>query len=96
MLEDKSVYGAKPDIDINLSSIEKPSEGLFEKEEEESRKNEKYLTTPPTSIVEKESLKRDCNTLNYPFPLNHNSYSYSQKSQKHFWKGPYLFPIKLL
>ena len=40
--------------------IEKPSEGLFEKEEEESRKNEEYLTTPLTSLVKKESLKRDC------------------------------------
>jgi len=85
MLEEKFVSGAELDININLSSIEKPSEGLFEKEEEESRKNEEYLTTPPTSIVEKESLKGDCNTLNSPFPLNHNAYSYSQKSQKqHF------------
>ena len=33
---------------------------MFEKEEEESRKSEKYLTTPPTSIVKKESLKGDC------------------------------------
>ena len=35
--------------------------------------------------MEKESLKGDCNTLNSPFPLNHDVYSYSQKSQKqHF------------
>ena len=40
--------------------IEKPSEGLFEKEEAESRKNEEYLTTPPTSIVKKQPLKGDC------------------------------------
>jgi len=33
---------------------------LFEKEEEESRKNEEYLTTPLTSIVKKESLKGEC------------------------------------
>jgi len=81
--EEKSVSGVEPDIDINLSSIQKPSEGLFEKEEDGSRKNEEYLTTPPTSIGEKESLKGDCNTLNSH--LNHNAYSYSQKSQKqHF------------
>jgi len=40
--------------------IEKSSEGLFEKEEEGSIKNEEYLTTPLTSIVKIESLKRDC------------------------------------
>jgi len=37
--------------------IEKPSEGLFEKEEKESRKNEEYPTTPLTSIVKKRILK---------------------------------------
>jgi len=41
--------------EIKKKGIEKPSEGLFE-----SRKNEEYLTTPPTSIVKKESLKGDC------------------------------------
>jgi len=82
MLEEKSMFGVEPDIDINLSSIEKPCEGLFEKEEEEFRKNEEYLTTPSTSIVKKQSLKKDCNTLNSHFPLNHNAYSYSKKSQK--------------
>jgi len=51
--------GAEPDIDINLSSTEKSNERLFEKEEEESRKDNEYLTTPPTSIVEKESLMRE-------------------------------------
>jgi len=38
---------------------ENPSEGLFEKEEEESRKNEEYLTTPSTSILKIDSLKGD-------------------------------------
>ena len=33
---------------------------MFEKEEEGSTKNEEYLTTPLTSIVKIESLKRDC------------------------------------
>jgi len=33
---------------------------LFEKEENESRKNEEYPTTSFTSIVKKESLKGDC------------------------------------
>ena len=40
--------------------IEKSSEGLFEKQEEGSTKNEEYLTTPLTSIVKIESLKKDC------------------------------------
>jgi len=60
-------------------------ERLFEKKKEESRKDEEYLTTPPTRIVEKESLKGDCNTLNSHFLLNHDAYFYHKKSQKqHF------------
>jgi len=40
--------------------------------------------TPPAGIVEKESLKGDCNTLNSYFQL-YNVNSSSQKSQKqHF------------
>ena len=62
-----------------------PNEWLFEKEEEESSNEYEYLTTPSTSIVEKESLKGDCNNLNSHFPLNYDTYSYSQKSLKqHF------------
>ena len=53
MVEEKFVFGAKPDIDIKFFSTEKSNESLFEKEEEESRKDEECLTTPPTSIVEK-------------------------------------------
>jgi len=57
------------DININISSIKKSYEGLFEKEEkeEESRKDEEYLITPLTSLVGKEFLKEDCNTLNSHF-----------------------------
>jgi len=40
--------------------------------------------TTSTSTVEKESLKRDCNILNFSFQL-YNANSFSQKSQKqHF------------
>ena len=36
------------------------------------------------SIAEKESLKRDCNTLNYSFQL-YNAHSFSKESKKqHF------------
>jgi len=51
---------------------------LIEKEEEES------FMTPLESMVEKESLKGDCNTLNSFFQL-YNAHSSSQKYQKqHF------------
>ena len=46
---------------------EKENKEREEKEEEKCRKDEESLITPPTSIVEKESLKIDCNTLNPSF-----------------------------
>ena len=85
-LEEKSVFGVEPDIDINCSSIENKDECLIAKEEEEeTKKEEKSLMTPPTSIAKKESLKKHCNTLKSSFQL-YNAHSSSQKSQiQHFF-----------
>ncbi|XP_068483128.1 uncharacterized protein [Phaseolus vulgaris] len=84
VLEEKSMFGAEPNIDINISSTENTEECLIEKEEEEeTHKEEESFMTPPESMVEKESLKGDCNTLNSSFQL-YNAHS-SQKYQKqHF------------
>jgi len=80
VLEEKIVSREEPDIDINCSSTENTGECLIQKEkEEETHKEEESLMTPPASIVEKESLKGDCNTLNSSFQL-YNAHSSSQKS----------------
>jgi len=76
------VSGPEPNIDINCSSTENIGECLIKKEEEEeTHKEEDSLMTPLASIVENESLKGDCNTLNSSFQL-YNVHSSSQKSQK--------------
>jgi len=75
------MFGAEPDIYINVSSIENTEECLTKKEEEETNKEEKSFMTPPESIAEKESLKGDCNTLNSSFQL-YNAHSSLQKSHK--------------
>ena len=73
------MFGAEPDIDINISYTK---ECLIKKEEEEETyKEEKSFMTPPESMAEKESLKGDCNTLNSSFQL-YNAHSSLQKSQK--------------
>jgi len=82
MLEEKFVYGVEPYIDINSSSIEKTNACLIEKEEEEeTNKKEETFMTLTACITEKESLKRNYNTLNSSFQL-YNAHSSSQKSQK--------------
>ena len=105
VLEEKSMFGAKLVIDINVSSTENTKECLIQKEEEETNKGESFMT-PPTSIAEKESLKGDCNTLNSSFKL-YNVHSSSQKYQKQYFvmllpslgnkqKGSCFFLSKLL
>jgi len=85
VLEEKFVSRAELDIDINCSSKKNTGECFIQKEEEEeTHKEEESLMTPPASIVEKESLKGDCDTLNSYFQL-YNTHCSSQKSQKqHF------------
>jgi len=85
VLEEKSMFGAELDINVNVSSTENIKEYLIEKEEEEeTNKEEKSFMTPLASIVEKESLMGDCNTLNSSFQL-YNAHSSSQKSKNpHF------------
>jgi len=78
---EKSMFGAEPDIDINVSSIENTKECLTKKEEEKTNKEEESFMTPPESITGKDSLKGDCNTLNSSFQL-YNDHSSLQKSQK--------------
>jgi len=53
----------------DCSSTEKTNECLIEKEEEEIHKEEESLMAPPASIIEKESLKGDCNTLKSSFSI---------------------------
>ncbi|XP_068472335.1 uncharacterized protein [Phaseolus vulgaris] len=60
VLAEKSMFGAEPEININVSSIENTEECLTNKEEES-------FMTPPESIAGKEFLKGDCNTLNSSF-----------------------------
>jgi len=81
VLVEKSIFGVEPDIDINVSSIENTKECLTKKEEEETNKEEESFMTPSESIAEKESLKRDCNTLNSSFQL-YSAHSSLQKTQK--------------
>ena len=70
MLEEKSMSGAEPYIDIKVSSTENTKECMIEKEEEEeTNKEEESFIIPPASIAEKESLKGDCNTLNSSFSI---------------------------
>ena len=47
-----------------------------------SRKDVESFITSPTSIVEKESLKGNCNTLNSSFHLNHDVNFSFQNSKK--------------
>jgi len=56
LLGEKSVFKAKLDKDINFSFIKKSHEGLTEKEEEETKKEESFMV-PPTRITEKKILK---------------------------------------
>jgi len=56
VLVEKSKFGAEPDIDINVSSIENTEECLTKKEEEETNKEEESCMTPLEIIAEKESL----------------------------------------
>jgi len=77
---EKSMFGVEPDIDINVSSIENTEEYLTKKEEEETNKEEESFITHPESMVEKEYLKGDYNTLNSSFQL-YNAYSSLKKSQ---------------
>jgi len=81
VLAEKSMFGAEPDIDKNVFSTENTEECLIKKEGEETNKEEESFMTPPESIVGKESLEGDYNTLNSSFQL-YNAYSSSQKSQK--------------
>jgi len=85
VLEEKIVSGVEPNININCSSTENTDECLIQKEEEEeTHKEEESLMTPLASLVEKESLKGDCNTLNSYFQL-YNAHSSSQKSKKQYF-----------
>jgi len=85
VLEEKFMFVAEPDIEINSSSTKKTNAGLIEKEEEEeTNKEEDYFKTPFANIAKKEYLKGDFNTFNYSFKL-YNVNSSSQKSKKqHF------------
>jgi len=46
VLEEKFVFGAEPNIDINCSPTKNRDECLIEKEEEETHKEEESLMTP--------------------------------------------------
>jgi len=46
VLAEKSKFGAEPNIDINVSSIENTEECLIEKEEEETNKERVFYDTP--------------------------------------------------
>ncbi|XP_068486787.1 protein PXR1-like [Phaseolus vulgaris] len=72
VLAEKYMFGVEPKIDINVSSIENTEECLTNKEEES-------FMTPPESIVGKEFLKGDCNTLNSSFQL-YNAHSSLQET----------------